>query len=192
MNSTDLYHFFDKNNKLETYYHSIKVGDCAAILAKHFNIDIYQAKLAGWLHDISAIYPIDKRIVVANKMGIHLCEEEIAFPLIIHQKISAVMAKSIFHITDNHICSAIGCHTTLKKDYSNLDLLLFVADKIAWDQNGTPPYLDGLIANLNHSLEHAAYFYIHYLLTHDIKVIHPWLKGAYQQLQQTIPNLKKI
>ena len=50
-----------------------------------------------------------------------------------------------FGIEDNEILSAIECHTTLKKNYSDIDLVLFVADKIKWDQEGKPPYLDGLL-----------------------------------------------
>lgn len=174
------------HNRIDTYYHSTEVADCASKLAIQFNVDQKKARVAGYLHDISAIYPPNERVSVANRMGIELCAEEIKFPLIIHQKISAVMAKSIFNVTDNDICSAIECHTTLKKNFSKLDLVLFVADKIAWDRDGTPPYLNDLLSNLEISLENAAYFYIQYLLKHDIKVVHPWLLEAYKQLKRDI------
>lgn len=49
-----------------------------------------------------------------------------------------------------------------------------------------PPYLDGLLQALNCSLENAAYFYIDYILKHDIKVVHPWLWDAYNQLNLII------
>ena len=39
------------------------------------------------------------------------------------------MAEKIFDITDNEILSAIECHTTLKGKYSQLDLVVFVANK---------------------------------------------------------------
>ncbi len=38
------------------------------------------------------------------------------------------------------------------------------------------------MAALDQSLEHAAYYYIEYLLSNDIKVIHPWLMDAYREL----------
>lgn len=61
-------------------------------------------------------------------------------------------------------------------------LLLFVSDKIKWDQSGNPPYLEGLLYNLDKALEHSALYYIDYLLQNEIKVIHPWLKDAYEYL----------
>ncbi|MEI5993856.1 bis(5'-nucleosyl)-tetraphosphatase (symmetrical) YqeK [Candidatus Enterococcus mansonii] len=168
---------------LETYYHCVSVGDYAYELGKLFLDDPTKAQIAGYLHDISAIYPNDQRIDVANAMGITLCKEEIEFPLIIHQKISKEIALNEFKVDDPMILSAIECHTTLKEQYSELDLVVFIADKIKWDQRGEPPYLSGLLKALDSSLEEAAYYYIDYLLNHDIKVIHPWLKEAYIELK---------
>lgn len=119
---------------------------------------------------------------IACQYGISLNKEEIEFPMIIHQKISKHIARQKFGIEDEAILSAIECHTTLKKNYSKLDLVLFIADKIMWDQEGEPPYLAGLLGELEYSLERAAFYYINYLLNNNIKVVHPWLRDAYKQL----------
>lgn len=170
----------------KTYYHCMEVGEYAYQLGEKYLTSPEKVSIAGYLHDISAVYPNNQRISVAQKYGIELNETEMAFPMIIHQKISKSIAKMDFGIEDNEILSAIECHTTLKKNYSNIDLVLFVADKIKWDQEGKPPYLDGLLQALNCSLENAAYFYIDYILKHDIKVVHPWLWDAYNQLNLII------
>ncbi|NSU15796.1 HD domain-containing protein [Enterococcus faecalis] len=170
----------------KTYYHCMEVGEYAYQLGEKYLTSPEKVSIAGYLHDISAVYPNNQRISVAQKYGIELNEAEMAFPMIIHQKISKSIAKMDFGIEDNEILSAIECHTTLKKNYSDIDLVLFVADKIKWDQEGKPPYLDGLLQALNCSLENAAYFYIDYILKHDIKVVHPWLWDAYNQLNLTI------
>ncbi|ELS0475980.1 bis(5'-nucleosyl)-tetraphosphatase (symmetrical) YqeK [Enterococcus faecalis] len=170
----------------KTYYHCMEVGEYAYQLGEKYLTSPEKVSIAGYLHDISAIYPNNQRINVAQKYGIELNEAEMAFPMIIHQKISKSIAKMDFGIEDNEILSAIECHTTLKKNYSDIDLVLFVADKIKWDQEGKPPYLDGLLQALNCSLENAAYFYIDYILKHDIKVVHPWLWDAYNQLNLII------
>ncbi|EGO7785224.1 HD domain-containing protein [Enterococcus faecalis] len=170
----------------KTYYHCMEVGEYAYQLGEKYLTSPEKVSIAGYLHDISAIYPNNQRINVAQKYGIELNEAEMAFPMIIHQKISKSIAKMDFGIEDNEILSAIECHTTLKKNYSDIDLVLFVADKIKWDQEGKPPYLDGLLQDLNCSLENATYFYIDYILKHDIKVVHPWLWDAYNQLKLTI------
>ena len=170
----------------KTYYHCMEVGEYAYQLGEKYLTSPEKVSIAGYLHDISAVYPNNQRINVAQKYGIELNEAEMAFPMIIHQKISKSIAKMDFGIEDNEILSAIECHTTLKKNYSDIDLVLFVADKIKWYQEGKPPYLDGLLQALNCSLENAAYFYIDYILKHDIKVVHPWLWDAYNQLNLII------
>lgn len=172
-----------------TYNHCITVGDYAEEIGHEFlnEVEREQVRIAGYLHDISAIYPNNERIFVAEDMKIELFKEERQFPMIIHQKISRIMAQREFGIQDEKILSAISCHTTLKKKFSKVDLVLFVADKIRWDQEGQPPYLKEITQALNYSFEAAAFSYIDYILKNDIKVIHPWLLEAYEFL-----NLRRI
>ncbi|BFH64790.1 hypothetical protein [Paenibacillus azoreducens] len=96
------------------------------------------------------------------------------------------MARDLFQIRDQEILGAVGCHTTLKKDSTLLDKVLFVADKIEWDQSGTPPYLQQIMAQLDRSLEHAAFAYIHFLWEQreTLRVVHPWLRDAYFELEK--------
>lgn len=178
--------FLFGRNKEFTYHHCVEVGNYAFHLAQKYTENPEKVMIAGYLHDVSAIYSNDQRIQAAKEYGIPLCDEEIEFPMIIHQKISKVIAKEYFNIEDHDILSAIECHTTLKKGCSIYDLLLFVADKIKWDQSGKPPYLDGLISELDISLENAAFYYIDQILNNDIKVKHPWLIEAYDELKSNI------
>lgn len=68
------------------------------------------ARIAGVLHDISAVIPNDKKIEVAESLHINILPEEREFPLIIHQKISREIANILFGITNEEILSAICCH----------------------------------------------------------------------------------
>lgn len=167
-----------------TFEHCVTVGDFAYHLGENIldEKDRKRVRIAGYLHDISAIYPNEERIEVAERFGLEILKEERAFPLIIHQKISRKMAQDIFQIEDEGILSAIECHTTLKSGYSKLDLVLFLADKIKWDQEGKPPYLEALKMKLADSLDAAALYYIDFILHNGIKVPHPWLLQAHAQL----------
>lgn len=176
---------FEKNECLSIYEHSINVAKEAFRISKLFSLSSKMTNkvvVASLLHDIGGIYPINKRVEMARKYHIELLDEELVFPLIIHQKLSSYLAKSLFDVEDEDILNAIECHTTLKANYTPIDLIVFLADKIAWDQEGQPPYLEGLLQCLNHSLEEATLYYIDYLLNHDIKVIHPWLMEAKGEL----------
>lgn len=168
--------------------HSMEVSDECVRLAKLFGVDEKKAEVAGILHDIGGIYAFGERLGVSRKLGLEILKEEEEIPLILHQKISRVMAREIWNIEDEEILDAISCHTTLKKNPSKLDLILFVADKIKWDQIGEPPYLHRVQDGLEISLEKAAYEYIAYLMENKdkLKVIHPWLKEAYDYLSEIV------
>ncbi|HDR7613883.1 TPA: bis(5'-nucleosyl)-tetraphosphatase (symmetrical) YqeK [Bacillus mycoides] len=184
----DIKAFLLKYNKEVTYKHSIRVANEAREIAKIFYEDEEKAAIAGCLHDISAIFPNEERIAVAEKFGIEILQEEREFPMIIHQKLSRVIAKEIFKIEDEEVLNAISCHTTLRKHATKMDLVLFVSDKLEWDQIGTPSYLIEVKKGLEKSLEHAAFVYISYLWERKdtLKVIHPWLEEAYWYLKEII------
>lgn len=175
-----------KYNRKIIAKHSIEVSDECVRLAKLFGGDERKAEVAGILHDIGGIYAFSERLEVSRKLGLDILKEEEELPLILHQKISKVMAREIWNIEDEEILSAISCHTTLKKNPCKLDLILFVADKIKWDQIGEPPYLHRVQEGLEISLEKAAYEYIAHLMENKdkLKVIHPWLRDAYEYLSQ--------
>jgi HD superfamily phosphohydrolase YqeK len=61
---------------------------------------------------------------------------------------------------------------------------LFIADKIAWDQEGAPPYLAEIEKALAHSLDDACRGYLRYLWTQkaELPVVHRWFLAAYDEL----------
>ena len=185
---SDVSAFLTGNGCPATALHSMEVGEEARITALRFGGDPQAAEAAGWLHDISAVFAADTRVEVARLLQVEVLPEEEQFPMIIHQKLSRVMAEDIFGICDTEILNAVGCHTTLRAGSSHLDRILFVADKIAWDQAGTPPYLDRLHAELERSLDHGAYAYISYLWERrdTLRVIHPWLREAHGELERAL------
>ncbi|MGG0256979.1 bis(5'-nucleosyl)-tetraphosphatase (symmetrical) YqeK [Bacillus toyonensis] len=180
--------FLLKYDKEFTYHHSIRVANEARKIAIMFHENEEKAEIAGYLHDISAIFPNEDRIKVAEAVGIEILQEERKFPMIIHQKLSRVIAREIFKVEDEEILDAICCHTTLRKHATKMDLVLFVADKIEWDQNGTSSYLVDIKNGLEKSLEHAVFVYISYLWERKdtLKVIHPWLEEAYWYLKELV------
>ncbi|GAB5490513.1 MAG: bis(5'-nucleosyl)-tetraphosphatase (symmetrical) YqeK [Phototrophicaceae bacterium] len=178
-----IHHGFPK-----TAEHSRNVALKARELAEQFGVDADKAEMGGWLHDISAVFPTAERCVIAREFGLDVLPEEDHFPMIIHQKLSVVVARELFSVTDSDILSAIGCHTTLKKDASLLDKIVFVADKIAWDQVGTPPYLEDLLVGLDKSIDHASFVYLDYIwqMRDKLRVLHPWTAEAHSQLGKSL------
>ena len=153
-------------------------------LAGHFNLDPLAARTAGWLHDVSAVIGTEW-LGAAAELEVEVLPAELVYPNLLHQKISAVMARQIFGVTDPAVLSAIGCHTTLRPAASRLDLALFVADKLRWDQPGQPPYAADMSAALQGSLERAAWVYLDYLWQRraELVILHPWAEAAWRALK---------
>jgi predicted HD superfamily hydrolase involved in NAD metabolism len=167
-----------------TALHCQQVAAMARRVAVSAGANPDQAEIAGWLHDVSAIFPSSERVRIAHTLGLEVFPEEEQCPMIVHQKLSRQMALEIFGVTNTLILDAIGCHTTLRGQSTTLDKVLFVADKLAWDQPGTPPYVKELEMALGRSLDHAASFFVNYLWARrdSLLVIHPWLRAAVRDL----------
>lgn len=182
--ATDAPAFLRYWQKPRTAEHSAQVAAEARRIAIVHGVDATNAELAAWLHDVSAVFPGPARAEIARELGVSVLPEEEAFPPIVHQKLSAVLARELFGVWQPDVLSAIGCHTTLKAGTSALDKVVFIADKVAWDQAGTPPYLESLLAVLDRSLDDAALVYLHYLWEHrsTLAVVHPWMVDALREL----------
>jgi HD superfamily phosphohydrolase YqeK len=105
--------------------------------------------------------------------------------MLLHQKISKVIAEELFGVIDRYILNAIECHTTLRVNANEIDLVLFIADKLSWDSADSEPILDGIYRGLEISLKHGAFSYLGYLWDNrsNIKVMHPWTVQAYNDLK---------
>jgi predicted HD superfamily hydrolase involved in NAD metabolism len=169
--------------------HSARVAAAARGLAERCGADPWAAATAGWLHDISTVIPNAERIGYAEAWGLVVLPEERQVPMIVHQKLSAYMARHLFEVADEAVLRAIECHTTLRAGASTMDKVVFIADKLKWDGEGDPPYLAGLEAALEQSVEAAAAWFVAYLWERrdTLLVIHPWLADAYRDVSGEEP-----
>ncbi len=184
----DVVQFLKQHGFEKTVGHSTRVAAEARRIAEHYELDVEAAEQAAWLHDISVVIPNHERIAYAEELGNEVLEEERKLPMIIHQKLSVAIAKELFGVTNEAVLSAIGCHTTMKAGASQLDMAVFVADKIAWDQAGDPLYLAEIRSALQRSLEQAAFCYLDYLWQRqaDLVVLHPWAIEAHLEIAQQL------
>lgn len=176
---SDISELFDINHKTTTKQHVLSVAQTSRKLAQRFNLDENLCYQSALLHDISAIIKSDDMKKLALKNGYILDKAEEKYPFLLHQIVSIWIAQDIFQIQDERILNAIACHTTLKANPSLYDMVLFLADKISWDQKGIPPYLPQIEKALEISLEKACYEYIRYLFeNHQLLFPHRKMKEA--------------
>ena len=172
-------HGLDKTSR-----HCADVAALSLTLAQRFELDGDFAVQAGWLHDVSAVIANTARGEYARELGIAVLPEEDKLPMILHQKLSRVFARDIFGVLNTAVLDAVECHTTLKRGAQPLDKIIFVADKLAWDQPGTPPYANEMNQALDQGLDAAARVFLLYLWKRrqSLPVIHPWLVAAVKDL----------
>ncbi len=166
----------------EVAEHSLKVANEARRLAGCFEASEEKAFIAGLLHDIGNVIPLQKRVNLCNDLGIQMFEEEKLAPSMLHPKLSRVIASEIF-LVDEEICSAIECHSTMKADAGKLDLILFVADKTSWPVAYNRGFIGEMLKGLNISLEYSALKYLEYIIDGHAQVMHPRAIEAYNYLK---------
>ena len=117
--------------------------------------------------------------------GLEIDPAEEKYHALLHQRVSKIIAQEEFNITDSDILDAIECHTTLKKNASIYDKIIFISDKISWDSKGVPSYDDLLKSATTESLNDACYLYIKYQFDNNLLVMpHQWLIEAYEDLKE--------
>ena len=167
------------NGLQKTFDHVKSVAEVNVSIATRYGLDCEICELCGYLHDISAVILPDDMMKYASQNGWYIDEAEKKYPFLLHQRMSKVIAEVDFGITDARILSAVECHTTLKAAPSDYDMALFIADKLAWDKDGTPPFYTALSEALNESLETAAFAYMKYAAAHKMILYpHKWFEAG--------------
>ena len=175
------------NNKADVLKHVENVAEIAVKLAMVYNLDVDKIKLAALLHDISGIMTPQEMYEFAKMRGLVIDPAEEKYNALLHQRISKIIAQEEFGVTDFDILNAIECHTTLRKNASVYDKVIFIADKISWDQKGVPSR-DGLLKSATiEALDEACCLYIKYQFDNNLLVMpHQWLIEAYEDLKKNL------
>jgi predicted HD superfamily hydrolase involved in NAD metabolism len=186
---TDAQALLTANGKQAVAEHCAAVAETAVALAVRFGFDGVAAETAAILHDISGVVKPSDMLAYACQSEWELDEAESKYPFLLHQRVSRAIAAEDFGICDETVLSAIECHTTLKSDPSPQDMILFLADKLSWDQAGKPPFFDAVSEALNDSLYKAAYTYIDFVISSNmIQMPHKWLLEAKAWLENLISS----
>ncbi len=175
----------ETNGKRPTAEHVRNVARQNEQIAELYALDTAKCRLSGILHDVSAVIRPQDMLIYARENGWSLCEAEIRYPFLLHQRLSARLARTRFAVADPDVLSAVACHTTLKPGAGPYDMALFIADKLAWDQEGEPPFSGAVKNALSHSLERACREYMSYMIDNgkvlcpheDWKAAFAWLKS---------------
>lgn len=178
---------FKMANKEKTLEHVIEVSKTGVEIAKNYGLDKEKVEIACYLHDISAIISVDDYVNLCENNNVEVLAEERKVPIVLHQKVSKLIAEKIFRITDKEILNSIESHTTLRDNPCDIDMVVFIADKLSWDKEGIPPYFETVSEAIKDSLERACLENIDYRLSNNmIAIPHPMLIEAKDYLEKRL------
>lgn len=122
----------------DRYEHTLGVMYTAESLAMRYGADMTKAAVAGLLHDCAKCIPNAQKLKMCKKNGIEITAMEEKNPSLLHAKLGAYLAETVYGVTDPEILSAIRWHTTGKADMSLLDMIVYMADYIEPNRDKAP------------------------------------------------------
>jgi len=112
------------------FEHTLGVEFTAAALARAHGASVYDAQMAGLLHDCAKDIPDSRKISLCEKYGLPVSEVERSNPGLLHAKLGSYLAEHKYGIDNPDILGSIEWHTTGKPNMSLLEKIVFVADFI--------------------------------------------------------------
>lgn len=124
-----------KDIGIKRYNHSLRVKDIAIELAKIYNSDIEQTKVAAILHDCGKIQEDINLLKRVSDFDIILDDYMVYNHDLIHGALGAKIAEKEYGIEDGEILDAIYYHTIGRKNMTLLDKIIYIADYIEPSRN---------------------------------------------------------
>lgn len=117
------------------YHHSLCVADEAVRLAKKYGGDTEKAYLAGLLHDITKNASEEEHLHIFREFDIMLNDIEKNAEKLWHAISGAAYIDHILGINDTEIITAVRYHTTARKNMTQLEKILYLADFTSADRD---------------------------------------------------------
>ena len=127
-----------KNLDVKRYEHTLGVAYTAAALAMRYGENIYDAELAGLLHDCAKCIDNEKKIQICEKHQIEISDSERKNPFLLHAKVGGYIANKKYDVKDSNILNAVIYHTTGRPEMSILEKIIYIADYIEPGRNTAP------------------------------------------------------
>ncbi len=127
--SAELKEYIKKELSEEKYLHSIGSEETAKELAEYFNADVEKACFAALIHDIAKSKSNEELLKLIRENNIKVSASELAAFKTLHAPVGAFIAKKDFDINDKEVLDAIRWHTIGHKNMSDIEKIVFLADK---------------------------------------------------------------
>jgi len=148
----------------ELYDHMEQVAEVAVMLSEHYNLNTDDAYLTGFLHDVGRLIDPDEYLDILKQYDVTISDEEMQVQDVLHGKIANIIVKEVFNIQSPDISNGILYHTTLRKDATDFEKVIFLADKMTWSYDDLVYDIEETVfQNLNVACYHALNWIIDHL-----------------------------
>ena len=114
--------------------HVERVLDEALRLAARHGVDASKVRPAVLGHDLMRVTPRDELLRLAGERGIEPNEAERVEPLLLHGRLAAALLRERFGVDDAEVLDAVRYHTTGRAGMSDVEKVVFLADKTEPDE----------------------------------------------------------
>lgn len=159
------------NLSTKRFEHTVRVAETAKILAECFSVSVSDAYLAGLLHDYAKEMPREtlKHYIEELQLPKHLMQYHHE---LWHAPVGAMLLKREYPNLSDDVVLAIYYHTTGRRDMTELEKVIFLADYIEPGRSfpGVEEVRDLANENLNCAVQRALRNTIIFLATKDAQI----------------------
>lgn len=120
----------ERSVEKKRFDHILRVEQAAIRLAEHYGVDVFKARAAALLHDVTKRKTLDEQLNLASEFDIIEGSGFTQAPKVAHAFTAAAFAEHRLSVTDADIVNAVRFHTTGRAGMSTLEKLIFLADGI--------------------------------------------------------------
>jgi predicted HD superfamily hydrolase involved in NAD metabolism len=121
------------------YAHSLSTAALARKLCIRFRLDSDKGYVCGLAHDAAREAPAEEILRLCGLDGLPIAREEIASPLLLHGRASAMLVRGRTGFEDPEVLQAIRDHVTGRPSMGPLSKILFAADFLEEGRKFLPP-----------------------------------------------------
>ncbi len=165
--------------------HVSRVVTEARRLAHQHGIEEERVIIAALGHDLYRGHSAAELLDAAEGAELAICDEERSQPILLHGPLGALLMAERYGITDEEVLAAACHHTTARAGMSQLERLLFVADKIEPEKARSQPALAEAREAAHESLDAAMRVILDYQVARAIErgwPLHPDTVAARNEL----------
>lgn len=108
--------------------HVRRVARLTAALCERFAVDPRRGLVAAWGHDLAREWPHHDLLSAAAGDGESVSAFERRHPVLLHGRVSALILRDEFDVTDEEVLNAVRHHTLGHPCMGTLEKLIYVAD----------------------------------------------------------------